>query len=684
MKICKKIIICMAFALFIVLLTNSSNAMSQSLNDLNFDIKIMDNGDVYMTEIWDADLYDTNTLFKTFNKNERFKELTDVTVSEIDAEGNTIKVFQNSGAYAYHEAKDFFHAMDDDSGNFEIAWGVSADGTEHRYFKINYIIKNCVKVYNDCAEFYWQVIGNQWEMDTDYVSGTVTLPSSVTNIDDFRVWAHGPLTGVIEKDGNDACTFNVSHMPTETFLELRIVFPTNIVPLSTNKVGVNGLDDILAEEQKNADEANRQRQQAKMKSLGIAFCGVVIYMLSAIKAVGTFGKISEKYNEANQIQGNYDFDYFRDIPDEKLSPVAAAKLANDTINNKNVFSSIMMSLTEKNWMMITPGENKESTMIDLNIGLEDEVKEETKTEEGKESQSENVEKPVFPSKKREDLTEDEQRVLDYLAKVGQRFSLKDFEKYADKHASSFYNLLTKVTDIASRTIENKYEDKKNKKIAQELSSTKSTCWILVILLPFLMSFAVNIPYSYVKVILVPLGIAELILLVDMIKASSLKKKVSIYTEQGAEEKGKWKGLKKFMEDFSLIDEREIPELVLWEKYLVYATAFGIADKVMKQLKTRFPELNDDSYINSHYAVMHMATHSNLYHSSFNKSVSAAEAYHAREVAASYSSSGSGGGGGFSSGGGGGRRWWRRRRPLETGFLSQKRQNGRTMEPSKNK
>ena len=110
-----------------------------------------------------------------------------------------------------------------------------------------------------------------------------------------------------------------------------------------------------------------------------------------------------------------------------------------------------------------------------------------------------------------------------------------------------------------------------------------------------------------------------------------------------------------MIDFSLLDEKEVPELVLWEKYLVYATAFGIADKVIKQLKTRFPELNDDSYVSSHYTCMYMASHSNLYHSSFSKSVSAAESYHAREVASSSYSSGSGGGGGFSSGGGGGRR-----------------------------
>ncbi len=39
-----------------------------------------------------------------------------------------------------------------------------------------------------------------------------------------------------------------------------------------------------------------------------------------------------------------------------------------------------------------------------------------------------------------------------------------------------------------------------------------------------------------------------------------------------------------MEEFSLLKEKEIPHLVLWEKFLVYATAFGIADKVIKQLK----------------------------------------------------------------------------------------------------
>lgn len=31
-----------------------------------------------------------------------------------------------------------------------------------------------------------------------------------------------------------------------------------------------------------------------------------------------------------------------------------------------------------------------------------------------------------------------------------------------------------------------------------------------------------------------------------------------------------------------LSEREIPEMALWNEYMVYATVFGVADKVLKQ------------------------------------------------------------------------------------------------------
>lgn len=44
------------------------------------------------------------------------------------------------------------------------------------------------------------------------------------------------------------------------------------------------------------------------------------------------------------------------------------------------------------------------------------------------------------------------------------------------------------------------------------------------------------------------------------------------------------GLEKFLDDFTLLDEREIKESVIWESYFVYSTLIGNADKVLKRFK----------------------------------------------------------------------------------------------------
>ena len=48
-------------------------------------------------------------------------------------------------------------------------------------------------------------------------------------------------------------------------------------------------------------------------------------------------------------------------------------------------------------------------------------------------------------------------------------------------------------------------------------------------------------------------------------------------------------LRKFLLDFSLISVRGTNELKLWKEYLVYATLFGIADKVCENLAETYPD-----------------------------------------------------------------------------------------------
>lgn len=48
-------------------------------------------------------------------------------------------------------------------------------------------------------------------------------------------------------------------------------------------------------------------------------------------------------------------------------------------------------------------------------------------------------------------------------------------------------------------------------------------------------------------------------------------------------------LKKFLQDFTLIEERGVMEVRLWDEYLVFATLLGIADQVMKDFRKVCPE-----------------------------------------------------------------------------------------------
>ncbi len=59
-----------------------------------------------------------------------------------------------------------------------------------------------------------------------------------------------------------------------------------------------------------------------------------------------------------------------------------------------------------------------------------------------------------------------------------------------------------------------------------------------------------------------------------------------------EEAVRTKGLIKFLNDFSLIREKEHIDVKLWDEYLIFAELFGIADKVREEFKKLYPNMQD--------------------------------------------------------------------------------------------
>lgn len=68
------------------------------------------------------------------------------------------------------------------------------------------------------------------------------------------------------------------------------------------------------------------------------------------------------------------------------------------------------------------------------------------------------------------------------------------------------------------------------------------------------------------------------------------RKYGDYSTEGQAEARHLAGLRKYLDDFTLVKERETIDVMLWKEYLVYAGLFGLADKVAQQLKDIDPTL----------------------------------------------------------------------------------------------
>ena len=65
----------------------------------------------------------------------------------------------------------------------------------------------------------------------------------------------------------------------------------------------------------------------------------------------------------------------------------------------------------------------------------------------------------------------------------------------------------------------------------------------------------------------------------------------ILTKEGKEEKLKLVELKNYINDYSLIRNRDLESVIIWDKYLAYATAFGIPNKITNSIYEKWYNLN---------------------------------------------------------------------------------------------
>lgn len=390
---------------------------------------------------------------------------------------------------------------------------------------------------------------------------------------------------------------------------------------------------------------------------------VVLFMSIVGLGILVYLKCFKKYK--TEFNGKY----YRDFPDGS-APEIVSYLMNRKLTD-NALSAAMLELIRKKYITYKQIDKK-NYEISKNIN-ENEV----------------------------NLKQNERDLLKIIFAKKDVITTKELKKYGSSSYSKVYRLWTDYKD----NIEEEFDDRKLYEVKSKKGKTiVSNSNILVIFIIFIsMGFPIIIPFiplilliktlvtkfdtkiEKVKKIyitflwtMIPLSIALIIYI--NIKFSLVYTSVKFYvviiilsiimliytytkerrSKEGEELYKKWEGLKNFLDDFGKFENKELPEINLWEKYLVYATLFGNAKKVSEVMKLKVKELNMQSEfmdvdVTDLYYVNRML--SNSLRSSVNAATSAkiASERSSSSGGGSYGgfSSGSGGGGGFSSGGGGG-------------------------------
>lgn len=494
-----------------------------------------------------------------------------------------------------------------------------------RKYQISYTVEGAIGKYSDYSQLYWQFIGEDFEIDADKITGTIILPKRVNSKEEIRVWGHTQgLNGEIYATDTNRIEFTINDFNSGVYVEVRTLFPNYVLNSDVKRVYKTSiLNSALAEEKIWANEANRIRNQRIFYN--VVFY-IVIIIVGVFLTINTVKKI-DLIKTRKRKKPSEEIIYFREVPRDDASPAEAIYLLRETrgdLMSSDIgyaFSATLLEFSLNNFIkidVIKDENGKEETIIKL-LDREGLIWTENK---------------------------DERKFGEFLISAfdyenSTRITVKQLEKFIKKASKMKLLKLQEDVKLATREkleklnlIDKEGQEKYSKEIAMQAIKIFLISGIVIV-----MAIAQKLGIIAIA------GCIVLIILtvINMIAGGIAASKLDGFTQEGIDEIAKWKGLKKYMKEFSLLNEREIPELAIWERFLVYATAFCIADKVLKQLKIVYPDIENAVNVNTHPQIYLMMNTD--FSNSFSNAIS-------NSMSSAYSSA-SGGGGGFS---GGGRRW----------------------------
>jgi uncharacterized membrane protein len=500
---------------------------------------------------------------------------------------------------------------------------------EDRVFTVAYRVHGRAVAWDDVTDLYLRMWGDEWDFRLDRLTAEVLLPAGAA-AGDVRVWGHPAKVQGSTSLGDDRISPSLEAVliPAGQWVEMRVVFPTALLDSTvgaTVRPGA-GLDGILREqlEQEERDQREIERILQAERARNVSLLSLIGFVVP-IPLVITW--VFRRYGSEPKVR-DYDREYEQEPPSDH-APALVGALVSQGAADEAEFTATLFDLIRRGVFTAQPvtvdrrtwGGRRREQISDLEIGLGDVEQRLTAFERNVVT----VVRRVLADGA-QPLTRFRNRIRDDAAANAETY--QSFRSAVRKAVSSA-GLLDETGRYLGPTI-----------VFLAVAGLGALGWLVVG--PLLDARLTLFDLDVMRVGLVVVTAVGLVLTMWLATKHVLWVRRS---KEGARLDARWQAFRRFLRDFSRLEEAPAISLVLWEQFLVYGIALGVAEDVLEAARLRAPEELHRSSSIYWYGDQGYGGHS-------SNAISGIE----RALTGSFRppSSSTGGGGGFSGGGGGGR------------------------------
>jgi uncharacterized membrane protein len=491
--------------------------------------------------------------------------------------------------------------------------------------------------YDDVVDVYWQAWGDEWQEPLGSLDATMNLPGDPKK-GAVKVFGHPASVSGETSLGPDGVspTLVASDVPSEQFVEMRVVFPRELLSSTGSARAEPGdmLEEIMDQEAAEAREALLLRLQPLF--------GLLLVFLSA----GVMLLVYLRYGREPKV--DYNEIYEREPPTNDPPAVIGAIISQKPSVGSREFTATLFDLIRRGVLKAQPvsvnsgGLWGGETITDLRVELG--TDDPGPLEDFERSVLEVAERVL--SDVPVNLTEFEARLKYVIDSEANRTSYESFIDEVKREVER--------RDLVKRGLG------KWLAWAAVLLGLAGAAWFVVSLIVanfrLLFSLIFSSPPATVVAVVGVLVVWVVIRRTFAYAGPALHPMWVRRTPKGALIHARWQAFRRYLNDFSSMEESPPASLALWEQFLVYGIALGVAEQVLEAARIHAPP--EVAQGGSFYSPGYGGSISGAYIFSLsNLENDFSEAFTPPSSSSSKSGGGggsfSGGGGSFSGGGGGG-------------------------------